>query len=259
MCDTCGCAITPGNSRPHIHTANFSLKTQDSQVVDVLSHLLEQNNAQAAHNRAHLDAHGTLAINIMSAPGAGKTTLLEATVQALSDRYSIAVIEGDLETENDAARIRQHGIPAVQITTGTACHLDAHLVHEGLHGIDLSKVDLLFVENVGNLVCPATFDLGQHFNVTLLSVTEGDDKAAKYPVIFRNSDLILISKADLLGAVDDFDPLLATQTIRKLGVDVPVLSISARAPHAIAIDPWLLWLQSHLQATNRRGPTLSRV
>ncbi len=158
-------------------------------VVDVVQDLLAANNQVARHNRLHFDEHGVLAINLMSSPGAGKTALLEATIVALRDRYRIAVIEGDLETDNDAARIRAHGVPALQITTGTACHLDAHLVHHALHELPLAGLDLLFIENVGNLVCPASFDLGQHRNVTLLSVTEGDDKPAKYPVIFRASDL----------------------------------------------------------------------
>ena len=142
----------------------------------------------------------------MSAPGSGKTALLEKTIAALKDEFSIAVIEGDLETENDAERIRRQGVEAIQISTGSACHLDAHMVHDALHHMQLDSVDLLFIENVGNLVCPASFDLGQHYNITLLSVPEGDDKPAKYPVMFRASDVVLISKSDLLPVLDDFQP-----------------------------------------------------
>ena len=193
MCQLCGCAATPENS-------------QTAVVIEVLQDLLSANNQAAAHNREHFDEHGVLAINLMSSPGAGKTALLEATIVALRDRYRIAVIEGDLETDNDAARIRAHGVPAIQITTGTACHLDAGLVHRALHDLPLAGLDLLFIENVGNLVCPASFDLGQHRNVTLLSVTEGDDKPAKYPVIFRASDLVVLSKTDLLDVLGGFRP-----------------------------------------------------
>jgi hydrogenase nickel incorporation protein HypB len=156
----------------------------------------------------------------------------------------MAVIEGDLETENDAARIRAHGVPAIQITTGTACHLDAQLVHRALHELPLTGIDLLFIENVGNLVCPAGFDLGQHLNVTLLSVTEGDDKPAKYPVIFRASDLVILSKADLLGVMDDFDPDRAERALRLLGGDIRMIRTAARRTPDIA--SWLDWLQGKL-------------
>jgi hydrogenase nickel incorporation protein HypB len=182
----------------------------------------------------------------MSSPGAGKTALLEATIQALGGRYRIAVIEGDLETDHDAARIRALGVPAIQITTGTACHLDAHLVHRALHDLSLVNLDLLFIENVGNLVCPASFDLGQHRNVTLLSVTEGDDKPSKYPVIFRASDLVVLSKTDLLGVLEDFDPERAADALRALGRDIPMIRTAAR--RTPAIGPWLAWLARELRA-----------
>ncbi len=180
----------------------------------------------------------------MSSPGAGKTALLEATIVALKNRYRIGVIEGDLETDNDAARIRAHGVEAVQITTGTACHLDAHLVHRVLHQLPLGGLDLLFIENVGNLVCPAAFDLGQHLNVTLLSVTEGDDKPAKYPVIFRASDLVVLSKIDLLDMMEDFSPARAAEALRALGADTPMIRTAAR--RNTSIGPWLEWLEQHL-------------
>src|SRR5208283_2427155 len=172
------------------------------------------------------------------------TALLEATIVALKNRYRIAVIEGDLETDNDAARIRAHGVEAVQITTGTACHLDAHLVHRALHQLPLEGLDLLFIENVGNLVCPAAFDLGQHLNVTLLSVTEGDDKPAKYPVIFRASDLVVLSKTDLLDVMDDFSPARAAAALRPLGSDT--LMIRAAARRTPALGDWVEWLEQQL-------------
>src|ERR1700721_3067536 len=178
MCPTCGCTITPGNA----DMRGVPIAGQ-GVVIDLLQDLLAANDRVAMHNREHFDEHGVLAINLMSSPGAGKTALLEATIVALRDRYRIAVIEGDLETDNDAARIRAHGVPAIQITTGTACHLDAHLVHRALHQIPLASLDLLFFENVGNLVCPASFDLGQHRNVTLLRAPEGANTPAKYAQI----------------------------------------------------------------------------
>src|ERR1700683_605019 len=237
MCETCGCVVTPGIA--HLHG-------DENVLVEVLQDLLAENNEVAAHNREHFDRHGVLAINLMPSPGAGKTALLEATIVALRDRYRIAVIEGDLETDNDAARIRAHGVPAIQVTTGTACHLDAHLVHRALHELPLAGLDLLFIENVGNLVCPASFDLGQHRNVTLLSVTEGDDKPAKYPVIFRASDLVVLSKTDLLEVLGDFDPLRAAAAVRALGRDTPMIRTAAR--RIPDIDYWLKWLEGQLGA-----------
>jgi hydrogenase nickel incorporation protein HypB len=248
MCTTCGCTVTSGNAklaREHAGAAT---------AVEVLQDLLAANDRTAVHNRAHFDEHGVLAINLMSSPGAGKTALLEATIAALRDRYRIAVIEGDLETDNDAARIRAQGVPALQITTGTACHLDAQLVHRALHEFPLSGIDLLFIENVGNLVCPASFDLGQHLNVTLLSVTEGDDKPAKYPVIFRASDIVVLSKVDLLDVLDDFDPAQAEASLRALGRDTPMICTAARRAPAIA--PWLDWLERELARPRALGPSL---
>ena len=244
MCDTCGCNITPGNR--HLVEADGKLaQTRDGKAaVDVLHSLLHENDHQASHNREHFAKHQVLAINLMSSPGSGKTTLLEKTIQALGDSMKIAVIEGDLETENDADRIRNQGAPAVQITTGSACHLDAHMVHDGLHQLDLTDIDILFIENVGNLVCPASFDLGHHLNVTLLSSTEGDDKPSKYPVMFRAADLLLITKSDLLQYLDDFDPAAAEANFRKLAKDNPVMQLSAKTDSGF--DQWINWLKDTL-------------
>ncbi|HVC28891.1 MAG TPA: hydrogenase nickel incorporation protein HypB [Gammaproteobacteria bacterium] len=241
MCETCGCNLTAGN----LHIAQAHRK-DGTTAVEVLKDLMSDNDQQAAHNREHLDSHGVLAINLMSSPGAGKTALLEATIEALGKDLRIGVIEGDLETENDAARIRSHGIPAVQITTGSACHLDAHLIHRALHALDLDSIDLLFIENVGNLVCPASFDLGQHRNVVLLSVTEGDDKPAKYPVMFRAADLLVLSKADLLDVLDDFDTAAAERALRALGRDTPIIRTAAR--RQTDLDSWLSWLRENSEA-----------
>jgi hydrogenase nickel incorporation protein HypB len=212
--------------------------------VAVLKNLLARNDDQATHNRHHFDQHRILTINLMSSPGSGKTALLEATIDALHHEYRIGVIEGDLDTENDAKRIRAKGVPAHQITTGSACHLDAHMVHDALHQFPLSGLDILFIENVGNLVCPASFDLGQHRNVVLLSVTEGDDKPSKYPVIFRAADLVLFTKSDLLPVLDDFSPERAEENLRNLASSAPVIQLSAR--HELGLQPWLDWLRGQL-------------
>lgn len=240
MCDTCGCNVTPGNEKlvepgGHLHTTSHGTES-----VEVLKGLLDANDRAAQHNRTHFDRHGTLAINLMSSPGAGKTALLEATIDALGPDAKIAVIEGDLATENDAARIRERGVTAIQIATGSACHLDAHMVHEALHELDLDGVDVLFIENVGNLVCPASFDLGQHLNVTLVSTPEGHDKPAKYPVMFRAADLVLISKSDLIDVLGDFDSAVARACVRDLASSAPVFELSARSGDGM--DSWLAWL-----------------
>ena len=250
MCDTCGCNITPGN-RHLVEEGGKHEHTHDGKVaVEVLQNLLSENDHQAAHNREHFDRHQVLAINLMSSPGSGKTRLLESTIDAFKNKYRIGVIEGDLETENDAERIRAKGVKAVQITTGTACHLDAHMIHDALHQMDLDSIDILFIENVGNLVCPASFDLGQHRNVTLLSVTEGDDKPAKYPVIFRAADHVLITKSDLLAVLDEFDPNKAEMAVRHLAVEAPVSLTSAKSGDGL--DLWLSWLESQVAEQSAR-------
>lgn len=245
MCDTCGCNVTPGNK--HLVENNGKLATthDGKAAVEVLQNLLSENDHQAAHNREHFNKHQVLAINLMSSPGSGKTALLEATIDALKDEFNIAVIEGDLETENDAERIRAKGVTAIQITTGTACHLDAHMVHDALHHLDLAPLDIVFIENVGNLVCPASFDLGHHHNVILLSVTEGDDKPAKYPVMFRAADLMLLSKTDLLSVLDDFDPAKAEHHLRNLANESAVIQISVKQKESL--NQWLNWLREEIK------------
>ena len=241
MCDTCGCAIPD-----HL---NHSGDPHDSHTVEVLEGLKAQNDHAARHNRQHFDHAGVLVVNLMSSPGAGKTSLLEATIDTLGSRYRIGVIEGDLETENDAQRIRAKGVPAVQITTGNACHLDAPMVHRAVHDLSLQELDSRFIENVGNLVCPASFDLGQHASVTLLSTPEGDDKPLKYPVMFRGSDLVLITKTDLLPVLDDFDCAAVDRNVRQLACAAPVMELSSRADR---IAPWIDWLEKRLE--QRRTP-----
>jgi hydrogenase nickel incorporation protein HypB len=244
MCDTCGCNVTHGNAHLLRPGGRLEKTAEGREAVSVLHGLLHENDHTAAHNREHFDRHNVLVVNLMSSPGAGKTSLLEATIEALNGDLRMAVIEGDLETENDASRIRARGVEAVQITTGSACHLDAHMVHDALHHMQLDGLDILFIENVGNLVCPASFDLGQHHNVTLLSVPEGDDKPAKYPVMFRAADLMLLSKADLLPVLDDFSPDNARRHLQELANPAPVIELSAKTGNGL--DEWLGWLREAL-------------
>ena len=239
MCETCGCSATQAGAK-------------DSETIEILGRLLDANDRVAAHNRDHFDGHRVVALNIMSSPGAGKTSLLEATIDALKPDFRMAVIEGDLETDNDARRIRAHGVPAVQITTGSACHLDARMIHEVLHNLPLSQLDIIFIENVGNLVCPASFDLGQHRNVVLLSATEGDDKPAKYPVMFRAADLVLLTKMDLAPVLDDFQPLRAEKAVRDLANAAPVIPLSARKQfNLVAWETWLRDEIANIRATQQ--------
>jgi len=232
MCETCGCSATQTGAK-------------DTETIEVLGRLLDANDRAAGHNRDHFDSHRVIALNIMSSPGAGKTALLEATIDALKADFRIAVIEGDLETDNDARRIRAHGVAAVQISTGGACHLDARMVHEALHDLAMSQLDIVFIENVGNLVCPASFDLGQHRNIVLLSATEGDDKPAKYPVMFRAADLVLLTKMDLAPVLDDFEPLRAEKAVRDLANAAPVIPLSARK--RINLGAWENWLRGEIE------------
>ena len=268
MCNTCGCNVTDANrhlldehadhDHHHHHDHHHGEPpTAAAGTVAVLKRLLDANDHEAAHNREHFDEYGVLVINLMSSPGSGKTRLLEATIEALGGELRIGVIEGDLETENDAARIRAKGVPAHQITTGTACHLDAHMIHDALHHVPLQGLDVLFIENVGNLVCPASFDLGQHRNVTLLSVTEGDDKPAKYPVMFRAADLMLITKTDLLRVIEEFSPERATDAFRALAQEGPVLALSAKT--GVGLQEWLGWLRSEVAAQKARAAAGERV
>ena len=246
MCDTCGCNVTSGNQHLINPGGKFSRVSNGATSISVLKNLMSENDQVAAHNREHFDKSKVLVINLMSSPGSGKTALLETTIQQLKKQFCIAVIEGDLETENDAERIRKQGVPAIQITTGSACHLDAHMVHDAVHNLSLADLDIVFIENVGNLVCPASFDLGQHLNVTLLSVTEGDDKPSKYPVMFRAADLMLLTKTDLLDVLDDFDPRKAELNLRQLASDIPVFELSAR--RGDGMSSWVDWLKQQVEA-----------
>jgi hydrogenase nickel incorporation protein HypB len=209
--------------------------------VNIGADLRGKNRAIAAENRELLRAHGVFSIDLMSAPGAGKTSLLERTLPLLAADTRAAVIEGDLRTTRDAERIRSLGVPVHQIETGEVCHLDASMVHAALHAIDLEAIDLLFIENVGNLVCPAEFDLGTDERVMLLSVTEGDDKPKKYPLMFVESRLLLLNKIDLLPHVD-FDADRAGAEAREINPGIEILAVSCRTGEGI--DRWIDWIRN---------------
>ncbi len=237
MCQDCGCSITDhvhthDHHHDHSHTHQAAHETlhhnpqlNDKRTIDVITKILDKNDHEAAHNRAHFDRHNILAVNLMSSPGSGKTTLLEHMADLAPFRFG--VIEGDLETSRDADRIKAKGIPAYQIQTGSACHLDAFMVHKGLHEMPMDQIDLCFIENVGNLVCPASYDVGSHLNIVLVSVPEGGDKIEKYPVMFRQADLILITKTDLLPYFD-YDLAHEKREARRIKPGVDILEVNIK-------------------------------
>ena len=207
--------------------------------------ILQDNQAAALENRRFFGERGIYVCNVMSGPGAGKTTLLERTLEALAGRYRLAVIEGDIQTSADADRLARYGVPTHQINTGGACHLDARLVHDALHhlDVDLDALDALIIENVGNLVCPAEFDLGEHDKIMLLSVTEGHDKPSKYPLMFHEARVLLLNKMDLLPYVD-FEVDRAVGDARGLNLDLEVFPLSCRT--GVGLDAWLEWLERRI-------------
>lgn len=206
--------------------------------------LLHANQAGANHNREHFDEWGITCLNIMSSPGAGKTVLLEKTLAALKNQVKIAVIEGDMTTELDADRLRQYNVPVIAINTGRSCHLDSKMVAGGIHRLaheyNPSDFDLVFVENVGNLVCPAEFEVGEHHKVALLSVTEGEDKPLKYPIMFREADCLLITKIDLAPYLEiDLDRI--ESNVRQINPYITIVPISAKTGEGL--DTWLNWVK----------------
>jgi hydrogenase nickel incorporation protein HypB len=242
MCATCGCESevpridSEGIAYAHEHPA-------EARKVSVERNILAQNDAHAAENRKRLAEDACLALNLVSSPGSGKTMLLVRTLAALKDELPLAVIEGDQETQFDAERIRAAGVPALQINTGKGCHLDAHMIAHALEKLPPPKGGILFIENVGNLVCPSAFDLGEAAKVVILSVTEGEDKPLKYPNIFHAARLMLINKIDLLPHVD-FDPEQATAYARRINPRLNAFSLSATQGEGFAL--WLDWLRDQI-------------
>lgn len=233
MCETCGCGDT------------------DLVPVDVHYSILSKNDVQARHNRQHFQGAGVLALNVMGSPGAGKTALLEATA-AHARGLRLGAVSGDLATDRDAQRLSQAGIPSLAITTGNACHLDAEMVHHALHNVAWRATDCFFIENVGNLVCPAVYDLGQAANVVALSITEGEDKPLKYPTMFRKADLVLLTKIDLLPHLEvDVDAI--KDALARSMPDPRVIMVSAKTGEGV--PEWLAWLA----ARRARAPKVTHA
>ncbi|MBK8639847.1 MAG: hydrogenase nickel incorporation protein HypB [Chromatiaceae bacterium] len=223
----------------HAHAPGLS----QGRMVQIEQDILGKNDQYAAANRSWFRARGILALNLVSSPGSGKTSLLTRSIQDLKGRYPLAVIEGDQQTSHDADRIRATGIPALQINTGKGCHLDAHMVGHAIESLGLAEKSLLFIENVGNLVCPAAFDLGEAHKVAILSVTEGEDKPLKYPDMFHAADLMILNKIDLLPYLD-FDMARCLDYARRVNPGIEILQVSARSGEGL--DAWYAWLRARM-------------
>ena len=225
-----------------------------SRMVQIEQDILAKNNGYANENRQYFDERGIFALNLVSGPGAGKTALLVKTIELLKGKVAISVVEGDQQTSNDAERIRATGIAAVQINTGKGCHLDGHMVGHALERLQPPDESLFLIENVGNLVCPAAFDLGEHHKVAILSVTEGEDKPLKYPDMFRAADVMLLNKCDLLPYLE-FDADLAEANARRVNPDLTIFRVSATSGEGLSA--WLSWIEAGLEA--QRGQRTETV
>ncbi|MBL0025334.1 MAG: hydrogenase nickel incorporation protein HypB [Saprospiraceae bacterium] len=243
MCATCGCSGDHDHSHGHEkgHSHDHSSKT----IIDIERDILQENNLLAERNRGYLDAKNILCLNLVSSPGSGKTTLLERTLTALKDELDFAVIEGDQQTTNDADRIHATGTKVTQINTGKGCHLDAHMVMHALQGLKPKENSVLFIENVGNLVCPAMFDLGEKERVVIMSVTEGDDKPLKYPDMFHTSTLCIIKKTDLLPYVN-FSMVKARENALKANYRLNIIELSCTTNDGM--ESWFNWLKAKINS-----------
>lgn len=236
MCIDCGCS-PPDHHHDHDHPPGRG------KTISIEEDLLAKNNRLASANRARFAEHGLLVLNLVSSPGSGKTTILETTLKDLKEEFEFAVLEGDQQTSNDADRIAATGVAAHQINTGAGCHLDAHMVGHGVDHFPLEKTDILMIENVGNLVCPASFDLGEDAKVAVLSVTEGEDKPLKYPQMFRASQLMLINKLDLLPFVR-FDLNKCREFALRVNPLIEVIELSCYSGEGL--QSWYSWLRARL-------------
>ena len=228
----------------HEHSLNHDLDTSQKRVIDLNIDVLAENNNLAKLNRRFFEGRKVLCLNLVSSPGSGKTTILEKTIIAMKDALRMFVIEGDQQTLLDARRIEKAGAPAIQINTGTGCHLDARMVESALGKMDIEANSILFIENVGNLVCPAMFDLGEHKRVVVISVTEGDDKPMKYPYMFQSSHLCIINKSDLLPWVD-FDTEETIRYAHTLNPTLEFITLSAKTGEGM--DLWFKWLKKQAE------------
>lgn len=242
MCTTCGCSPAAAHHHGHDHDHQHD-ESQRTTRISIEEDVLAKNNRLAAFNRSLFKEKQILVLNLVSSPGSGKTSLLEQTLRDLSGRYRCAVIEGDQQTDNDARRIAATGVPVRQINTGAGCHLDAHMVMHATEAFDLDNLDLLFIENVGNLVCPAAFDLGEAHKVVVLSVTEGEDKPLKYPQMFHNSGLMLLNKVDLLPHLS-FDLAQCKEYAARVSHHLAILEVSASTGQGLGA--WYEWLGKEL-------------
>jgi len=229
-----------GQGPAHAHAPGLS----QARMVQIEQDILGKNNQYADANRLWLNGHGVLALNLVSSPGSGKTMLLTRTISDLGDKLKLSVIEGDQQTANDAQRIRETGVKALQINTGKGCHLDAHMVGHGIETLKPEDDSVLFIENVGNLVCPAAFDLGEAHKVAILSVTEGEDKPIKYPDMFHAADLMLLNKVDLLPYLE-FDTDKCIEYAKRVNPRIKVLQVSATSGEGM--EPWYRWIQATRQ------------
>ncbi|MBO0613313.1 MAG: hydrogenase nickel incorporation protein HypB [Pseudomonadota bacterium] len=240
MCTVCGCGTdTAEHSLIRGHSHSHAAGLSSARMVQIEQDILGKNNQYAAQNRRWLAERGILALNLVSSPGSGKTTLLTETLTRLQGKVPMAVIEGDQQTSNDADRIRATGVPALQINTGKGCHLDAHMVGHALESLPIANGGILFIENVGNLVCPAAFDLGEAHKVVILSVTEGEDKPIKYPDMFHAADLMILNKIDLLPYLT-FDVAKCEEYARRVNPTIQILHVSATS--GAGIEGWIDWL-----------------
>lgn len=230
-----------GKGPAHAHVAGLS----QSRMVQIEQDILGKNNQYAAQNRARFAQQSMFVLNLVSSPGSGKTTLLTETINHIKSRYTVGVIEGDQQTANDADRIRETGVQAVQINTGKGCHLDAHMVGHAMENFSDLTGGVLFIENVGNLVCPASFDLGEAAKVSILSVTEGEDKPLKYPDMFHASELMILNKTDLLPYLD-FDVERCMEYAKRVNPDIKIIQLSAKSGEGM--DQWIDWI-SHKRAS----------
>lgn len=254
MCDGCGCGSSAESitiTRPGVkdesgsgHDHSHAHHHDQQRTVKVEQDILSNNNIIAEQNRKFFQSRNILALNLVSSPGSGKTTILERTIAMLSNELPLAVIEGDQQTLLDAERIEATGAPVVQVNTGAGCHLDAEMIHRALHKLTLQERSLLLIENVGNLVCPAMFDLGEAAKVVIISVTEGEDKPLKYPAMFDAADICLINKIDLLPYVD-FDIDQCKQYALRVNRDLTFLDVSAKS--GAGLDGWIEWLRQQVR------------
>ena len=228
-----------GHSHKHKHSHQDKPEAGKRTTISIEEDILGKNNRLAGFNRALFKDKGIFVLNLVSSPGSGKTTLLERTLRDLSHKLRFAVIEGDQQTDNDARRIAATGVPVRQINTGAGCHLDAHMIMHGTESFDMDHLDLLMIENVGNLVCPAAFDLGEHHKVAVLSVTEGEDKPLKYPQMFHNSTVMLLNKTDLLPHLD-FDVEKCKEYARRVSPGIIIFEVSAKSGEGM--EAWYQWL-----------------